>query len=457
VFDIRQGVAIAFFVKRGGKSKSDAVVRHAELYGTREAKHEWLEAHEHKSTEWRDLTPRSPFYQFVPRDDRLEAEYRLFPGVPDIFPVNSVGIVTARDNLTIQWSAQDAWRTVTVFAKLDPELARQAYDLGKDARDWKVVLAQQDLRDSGPVRDKIVPILYRPFDVRYTYYTGRSRGFICMPRPEVMRHMMAGENVALMTCRQLCQSGWFHAFASSRITDDCMVSNRTRERGYLFPLYLYPSAGRGDFFAHLEPSERQPNLNPKLVAALAAAYGREPSPEEVFHYVYAVLYAPTYREKYAEFLRMDFPRIPFTADAELFRQLAALGERLVALHLLKSAELDPPMARFQGEGDGKVIVSGKQGLRYEAGERRVYINPNQYFEGVPPEVWAYQIGGYQVCHKWLKDRKDRRLSLDEIRTYCRITTALAKTIEIQTAIDELYPAVEAKTVYTENKTDQRKA
>ena len=179
-----------------------------------------------------------------------------------------------------------------------------------------------------------------------------------------------------------------------------------------------------------------------LVAALAKAYGREPSPEEIFHYVYAVLYAPTYREKYAEFLRLDFPRIPFTSDPELFKKMAELGGRLVELHLLRSPELDPPLARFQGEGDGKVIVSGKKGLRYDAERERAYINPNQYFAPVPPKVWEYQIGGYQVCHKWLKDRKDRVLTLDDIRTYCRITTALSKTIDIQRETGEIYPAVE---------------
>jgi len=126
--------------------------------------------------------------------------------------------------------------------------------------------------------------------------------------------------------------------------------------------------------------------------------------------------------------------------------MAELGERLVELHLLRSPELDPPLVRFQGEGDGKVIVSGKKGLRYDAAQERVYINQNQYFSPVSPEVWGYPIGGYQVCHKWLKDRKDRTLTLDEIRTYCRITTALSRTIEVQSHIDEFYHAAEGEVV-----------
>lgn len=292
-----------------------------------------------------------------------------------------------------------------------------------------------------------LPLLYRPFDVRYTYYTGRSRGFHCMPRPEVMHHMLAGENVALMTCRQWSQPAWTHAMVSDRITDDCMVSNRTRERGYLIPLYLYPDTSPKDLFSDLEPGkERKPNLNLKVVAALRATYGQEPMPEDIFHYVYAVLYAPTYREKYAEFLKTDFPRIPFTADSGLFQALAALGKRLADLHLLRSSELDPPTARFQGKGDNRVARSATQGFRYEPNEERVYVNKTQYFEPVPLELWEYQIGGYQVLAKWLKDRQDRPLTLEEIKTYCRVVTAIQRTITLQEEIDALYPEAEARII-----------
>ena len=224
---------------------------------------------------------------------------------------------------------------------------------------------------------------------------------------------------------------------SDRPTDDSMVSNRTRERGYLFPLYRYPDLNGEHVF------QRQPNLHPKLIPLLAQSYGREPTPEETFHYMYAVLYAPTYRETYAEFLRIDFPRVPFTADPDLFAEVAALGERLTALHLLRSRELDPPAARFEGDGDGCVAKTARQGFRYEPDEERVHINPTQHFAPVPQAVWEYRVGGYQVCEKWLKDRKDRRLDLDDIKTYCRIVTALGLTLGIQEELDTLYPEIEA--------------
>jgi len=418
-----------------------ARIHHADLWGTREAKTAWLDAHDLRHTPWQALQPTAGLYLFVPRDERLAQTYQAFPSMPQLFPVNSVGIVTARDHLTIHWTPDEVWRTVLAFARMDPELARKGYRLGKDAKDWKVTWAQKDLVDSGPSRHNVVPILYRPFDIRHTYYTGNSSGFHCRPRPDVMRHMVQA-NLALMTCRQLSKAGWAHAWVSPSLTDDCMVSNKTKERGYVFPLYSYPEASRDDLFAHLEPSQRRPNLHAKLLPALAEAYGRAPSPEEVFHYLYGVLYAPAYREQYAEFLRIDFPRVPFTQDAALFGQVAALGERLTELHLLRSPELDPPSARFEGQGDGKVAKGTKAGLRYDAAEQRVYINAQQHFAPVPQAVWDYRVGGYQVCEKWLKDRRERRLSTEEIKTYCRIVTALGKTIEIQQALDGLYPAIE---------------
>ena len=449
VFDIRQGVAIAFLVNHGNSNTDEqdkqdgrtARVHHAERYGTRGSKYAWLDDHDRGSTQWRQLNPVSPSYLFVPRDAGHEAQYRKFTSVPDVFPVNSVGIVTARDRLTIHWSQEGVWNTVVPFSGMDPELARDGWQLGKDVQDWKVTMAQQDLRDSGPALERVVPILYRPFDVRHTYYTGRSRGFICRPRPQVMRQMLAGENLALMIPKRVEHVGtWQHAFVTVAISEHVAVSLKTID--YHFPLYLYPTADHGDLFTQDGLSERQPNLNPKLVSALSEAHGRAPSPEEIFHYVYAVLYAPTYRRKYAEFLRTDFPRIPFTANRDLFAEFANLGARLAGLHLLKSPELDPPTCRFEGQGDARVAKTKAQGFRYDPDEQHLHINRTQYFGPLPREVFEYRIGGYQVCQKWLKDRRERRLGLDDIRAYCRIVTAIRRTLTIQDQVDALYPEAE---------------
>ena len=442
IFDIREGVAIAFFVKRNGNKDHDAQVYHAERYGTRESKYDWLDAYDYGSTEWQRINPASPFYLFGPRDDTLKAQYRRFVSIPDVFLDKSVGIVTARDHLTIHWTPEEVWDTVRVFSGMDPELARTGYELGDDKRDWKVKLAQDDLLDSGLTRKKLVQILYRPFDMRHTYYTGRSRGFICMPRFGVMRHMLAGQNLALMVPKQ--HKNEFGALATKFISAHKSVA--AYDINYHFPLYLYPTADRHDLFAHHEISERQPNLNRELVAALTEAHSQAPSPEEIFHYVYATLYSPAYRGKYADFLRTDFPRVPFTSDRELFVEIATLGERLATLHLLTSPELNPPTCRFEGQGDAVVARTKAQGFRYDADEERMYVNKTQYFGPVSSDVYAYRIGGYQVCDKWLKDRKERRLDLDDIRTYCRIVTALERTLAIQEQIDSLYPDAEENCV-----------
>ena len=407
----------------------------------RENKNDWLLKNDVKTTTWRKISPKSEFYLFIPRDERLLQSYEKSPKITDIFPLNSVGIVTARDSLTLKWTSDEIWQTVLNFSKFDSELARLAYNLGKDVRDWKVELAQKDLLESGLDRKRIIRILYRPFDIRYTYYTGKSRGFHCMPRPQVMLHMMK-ENLGLLTCRQQNRVGFYHAFVCNNIVESCVVSNRTREISYLYPLYIYPDIEKKDLFVYgKEKEERQPNISPKLLAVLAEVYKKAPTPEEILYYIYAILYSNIYRTKYAEFLKIDFPRIPFAKAYRLFSKMAEYGQRLVELHLLKSTELDLPIAKFRGRGDERV-----EKLRYDEKEKRAYINESQYFEGITEEVWQYQIGGYQVCNKWLKDRKKRFLSLDDIKHYCKVVTSLEKTIEVQKAIDDIYPGVEKETI-----------
>ncbi|NCO28948.1 MAG: DNA methyltransferase, partial [Caldiserica bacterium] len=219
---------------------------------------------------------------------------------------------------------------------------------------------------------------------------------------------------------------------------------------YLFPLYLYPSADKNEMFEEgVKASEKSPNINPELFDKLSQSYGKKPMPEEIFYYIYAVLYSNTYRTKYAEFLKIDFPRIPFTNDYDVFVKMSALGKRLTLLHLLQSSELDPPIAKFQGAGDSAVNkvalnpmkrISDYKGLN-ERGNR-VYINDTQYFEGIYKEVFEYQIGGYQVLSKWLKDRKGRYMTLEDSIAYSKIATSISKTIEIQKEIDTVYPSVE---------------
>ena len=420
-----------------------AKVYHSEIFGLRETKYDWLNNHSITNVKWNKLEPNSEFYLFIPQDQTLQKVYQAFTKITEIFPINSVGIVTARDALTIGWSEDEIWKRVQNFAILEKELARQTYQLGKDARDWKVEFAQRDLKESGLDKNHLTEILYRPFDVRYTYYTGKSRGFHCMPRGNVMKHLLE-ENIGLIFHkREELQIPYSHFLITDKIIEHGGLSSKTT--CYLAPLYLYPETDKKDLFSEHETGEKKPNIKPELFEELKKNFWesipsgkKDVTPEEIFFYIYAVLYSNKYRKKYAEFLKIDFPRVPFTKDYKLFIQLGKLGKQLADLHLLKSKEFDKTISKFPIDGNNKV-----EKPKYE--NERVWINKEQYFDGIKEEVWQYQIGGYQVCQKWLKDRKKRTLTLDEIKTYCKIVTSLSKTIDLQIEIDKYFEEVE-KTV-----------
>lgn len=426
-----------------------AKIYHSEIFGLREEKYNWLNKHHIKNVKWQKVVPYPEFYLFIPTDNKLANHYFSFYKITEIFPVNSVGIVTARDALTIAWSKDAIWKRVQNFVKLDIELARQTYQLGKDVRDWKVEFAQKDLTESGLNIDHLKKILYRPFDVRFTYYTGKSRGFHCMPREDVMKNMLDENNIALCIGRQSSVIGsedYDIVFIAEQIVD----LNLFRRGGELvFPLYIYRKAQPKKtaaftqllmFEPEVQYQPRQPNIKPELFEELKKNYKKEATPEEIFYYIYAVLYSNTYRRKYVEFLKIDFPRVPFTKDYKLFIQLGKFGKQLADLHLLKSKELDKTISKFPIDGSNKV-----EKPRYDSalrGNGKVWINKEQYFDGIKEAVWLYQIGGYQVCEKWLKDRKGRTLTLEEIQTYCKIVFALSKTIDAQIQIDKYYESVE---------------
>jgi len=467
VFDIQQGVAIAIFVRHHASESRPRTVRHAHLYGARETygpdaqgqrvltsgKYHWLAEHSIVNTAWTEVVPQSPYYLFTPQNMDLAGEYAEYSKVSTIFPVSSVGIVTARDSLSVHFTAEEMWRTLTDFISLPTDTARYKYKLGEDTRDWQVDLAQKDVVNSGPVRTKVVPIVYRPFDTRQTYYTGNSRGFQCMPRAEVMQHMLAGKNLGISTTRSIeIERGWEHVFCSRNITQHHTVS--LKEVNYLFPLYLYPVAPKtnGNGFPQMEPHAstapggRHANLAPEFIAAMADKLGMTWvddgtgdrtstfGPEDVFSYMYAIFHAPEYRERYAEYLKTDFPRLPLTTDAELFRALGAIGDELVGLHLLERR--GSPVANYPIQGSNVV-----EAVRYtEPGQGddsgRVWINATQYFRGITPDIWDFHVGGYQVCQKWLKDRKGRSLNYDDMEQYLFIVAALARTITLMATVDD---------------------
>ena len=247
-----------------------------------------------------------------------------------------------------------------------------------------------------------------------------------------MRHILGGQNLALITHKREEIAGpWAHAVVTDLICEHGCLSSKTTN--YHFPLFLTFDNG-------MSLRDPKPNLKDRFLRKAAGQLGDASGslePRSVFNYIYAILHSPTYRERYAEFLKMDFPRIPLTSSGELFSRLAELGGDLIDLHLLKHEMLAHPITKFEGMGDGVV-----RKVRYHEGNRRVYINETQYFTGVEPKLWEFQIGGYQVLYKWLKDREKvkRKLSYDEIDTYCRIVTAIDETIRLMAEIDRAIPS-----------------
>ena len=431
VFDILQGVSILLCVKHRD-DPTLAKVYYADMWGSREEKYNRLSGTDIQSTEWSELQPTSPYYLFVPQAVDQKGTYETGRPLNDIFQKSSVGIVTSRDKFTIHRTSEGIRETIPDFVSLSEDEAREKYGLPRDTQDWKIRLAQADLRSHPDIEQHVESMRYRPYDSRWTYYTGKSSGFHGRPRPEIMHHLRMG-NLGLCVCRVVTSPLWQHALIVDKITDKCYISNRGSESGHVFPLYLYPNPGE----LGLE-TERSLNFKPAFLTELSGALRlpqTEPfnlpegvSPEDILAYIYTILYSPTYRERYYDFLKYDFPRIPLPNDLDQFRTLAALGQRLIDWHLLKDDGQIPQRHRFEGEGDG--VVSK---VRYLDGQ--VWINPNQRFTDVPPEVWAYEIGAYRVCEKWLRDRRGEVLHYKEVGRYRAILVAVAETLGIMVAID----------------------
>ena len=458
VFDIEQGVAVGLFVRHSPKGREllSTLVRHADCWGPRTEKYDWLLGHGAASSEWTKVVPGGDFYLFKTFGRAETEDYEKWPSIAEVFPVNSVGIVTARDALAVQWLAEEVWDVVSDVVRSDTEEVRSKYRLGKDVHDWRVEWAQEDLRRAGPSRHDIVPILYRPFDTRFTYYTGHSRGFLCRPRAEIMGHMVAGENVGFITTRQT-RDEW-GALATSSV-----IAHKTcsaYDINSLFPLYLYPGVGKADgsLLSRWPKGKtgRRPNLDSGFVEQFAEAVDlrfvsdgrgdlRETiGAEDVLAWIYVVFYSPRYRERYKAQLKLEFPRLPLPGSVDLFRKLAEAGHDLLALHLLESPKLSKPITTYTGPRDPEVgrvgwsdgtvwLDAGKTNAR--EGHRATRLGTIG-FQGVPEETWDFHIGGYQVCHKWLKDRKGRTLSNEDIAYYQKIVVTLNETIRIMAEIDE---------------------
>ncbi len=424
VFDIQQGVAIIIAVKTNANKEGLAEVHHGNLWGTREGKYTALATGHIGKPVTERIDCVAPQYAFVQRDHELAEAYERGFRLDEFMPTSSVGIVTARDKLTIDEDRQKLWERVQEFAELSTEEARSRFALGKDVRDWRVIWAQKDVR-SHLTEDHLKPIVYRPFDKRWIFYTGRSRGFVCYPRAKVMPQMMHPDNFGLVFNRTVEQK---RSFTDVFVFSDAVQhhSLSLKEVNYVAPLYLsvYPGEKSSD-------QTRRVNFDRKLyrrLQDLAAQPGvRHPNEVAVFDYIYGALHCPSYRETYAEFLKIDFPRVPWPSSPEAFWHLSEKGTKLRKLHLMEPQTIGSTPFTFLGEGDNMVD-------RPAFKDGKIWINKNQHFAAVPEVSWNLYIGGYQPAQKWLKDRKGRTLSFDDVKHYRRILKILSETDRIVSTI-----------------------
>jgi predicted helicase len=456
----------------GVGDKPLAKVFHHSLYGKREAKYEALNAGDFKTLPWYQIQYKAPEYLFIQKDAEVGNAYVQGFSVADLFPLNSSGISTHRDHFVVDTNSQALSKRIQRFYDLsvsDDEIKREI-DL-KDNRDWQLSLARKQSKFNATL---IKTVTYRPFDNQAIYY---DANLIDFGRQNVMRHLLAGDNFAFVSLRQSrnMEQGTFLITRNLVIKDTVSLLDRCSA----FPLYTYPNSN--DLLAE---TTRTPNLNMQIVEAIAQGLGltftaektnptltlalsqqerelstqpqsqdaRELSPSpfgrgvgvresfapiDLLDYIYAVLHSPSYRETYKEFLKIDFPRVPYPKDAATFWQLVALGGELRQTHLLETSESSTRMAIGLQADVVKYPTSGNNivtKLKFEAG--RVYINETQYFDSVPELAWAFYIGGYQPAQKWLKDRKDRALNYEDIAHYQKIIAALTNTHALMQEIDK---------------------
>jgi predicted helicase len=471
VFDIQQGVAVGLFAKH--TSDEDLRLRRSDLWGTRDTqsrnteaddtllygKYKWLSEHQVSTVTWKEVKTRPPLYLFSPQNDDLLGEYESSPKVTDCMPHFGVGIITSRDHFIIGFKDEEIIQRLKIFRDSEVKDAWIEEHLGvRDNSMWKMSEARKQFRKKPLDQNLLVDMLYRPFDNRRIYY---ETNVVFNMRAQVMRHMLTGANIGLCTNRQV-NAEFRHALCTRSLINDCTVSLATRERTNLLPLYIYDVASKSRFLQGSETQvthlNRRANLAPQFTNDLSSRLeltfipdGRGDlvntvGPEDVFHYMYSLFYSPAYRFRYSEFLKIDFP-VPLTSSLELFNVLCGLGADLVALHLLEddydaaswnasqSKDNSPFKAlitRCAGKGSAEV-AKGYPKYRDDG----VYINPERYFEGVSTEVWDFQVGGYQVCDKWLKDRRGRTLSEADLNHYQRVVVALNETIHLMGEIDRV--------------------
>ncbi len=453
VFDIMQGVSINIFVKTGKKKTNElGKIFHYDLYGKRDNKYDFLWENNITSVPYIELPIHRPNYFFVKKDLKSQKQYENGILLNDLFAIGNSGVVSKRDKLNIHYTQDDVSKMIDDVLNMDEGFVRNKYSVPDDVRDWNFDLAKKDLTENGVNPELIKPINYRPFDKRYFYYSGRSKGIVGWPVTIVSEHLKQNDNIGIMTNKKVEVGEFKHCIVYRGIVESHAVS--MKEINYVFPLYLYKNKESDDIFSK---KGRKPNLNMEIVEQIAdklklefvqekdnslnSTSANNFAPIDILDYIYAVLHSLTYREKYKEFLKIDFPRIPYPKDKETFWQLVKLGGEIRQIHLLESPKVEEYITSYPQDGDNRITRKlNKNDWEITDPENqtgRIWINDQQYFDNIPLVAWEFYIGGYQPAQKWLKDRRERQLSFEDILHYQKIIVALTETDRIMKEIDRI--------------------
>ncbi len=434
VFDIQQGVCITLFVKTGAKEKNAlGKVYHTEIVGSREQKYQILSEHSLLIENFSELLPNKPYYFFVPKNvDGIEEYVKGF-SFSELFVSKSSGSASANDTLNISFSKEEQVKKIADLITLSEQAWRMRNGRKSDSRDWTYKTAKADAEQHC---NEIYRMAYRPFDERYTCYTGNSRGLYASPQSSILNNLKEKDNIALCTIKA-SRDYLFPIFVVNRIVDKTLLS--PKDNVTVFPLYIYKeNMGEEERIVNFNKDEYEkiakglnylPSYDDNILIDPTSEYNGVLYPQDLFDYIYAVLHSPSYRERYKEFLKIDFPRIPYPTDWEKFRDLAEKGEELRQLHLMEGLPNSTGVT-FPVSGTLQVDC-----FRWE--QNRVYINSEQYFEGVPESAWGFYIGGYQPAQKWLKDRKGMTLSFEDVKHYQHIIYVLQQTGHLMQEIDSI--------------------
>ncbi|WP_144962440.1 type ISP restriction/modification enzyme [Gillisia sp. Hel_I_86] len=385
--------------------------------------------------------------------------------VDELFMKNNTAIVTGRDAFTLNFTKDESKKSIEKFLSLEDEEARSYFNLGNDARDWKVSFAKKDLEANYPYKGIYLKSSHRPFDERWTFYTGNAKGYHSCPKNGIMHHFLSGRNLALIVSKQAI-SGFNHIFITINICDKNYIGSAAQfGAGNVFPLYLYPEINKQQNLP--EHTERTPNLKKEIVGQIAENLGltfiakkevegnvcmannedvrpdfrQTFAPIDILDYIYAVLHSHAYREKYKESLKIGFPRVPYPKNTDSFWKLIKVGGEIRQIHLLESRKVEDYNASYPKDGNNqiKTKIAEKDWELFDKENQlgRIWINEDQYFDDIPLIAWEFYIGGYQPAQKWLKERRGRTLVVDDILHYQKIIVALLKTDRIMKEMDKI--------------------